>query len=266
MTGQRVPLWADQAYLRDVQYRDDANLAARQSIYAFQEPRRDLTGQVLGSLELGGGETITDIGCGNGMYLAGLAAGGHRGPVIGVDLSPGMLAAARRAAPLAGLACGDATALPVRTGAADVSLAMHMLYHVPEPERAVAELRRVTRPGGRVVVVLNAPDHLRELRELIRAGFTAAGYRADRVGFERITLDQGQELLGRQFGSVVRHDLRGQLRIPGPEPVLEYVRSMSVLRSGRDGERVVSAIAARLEFGPDDRLPVTTHAGWLVCS
>lgn len=266
MTDAIPPLWADQAYLRDVQYRDDANLAARQSIYAYQEPRRDLIGQVLGSLELGGGETITEIGCGNGLYLAGLAACGHRGPVIGVDLSPGMLTAARRAAPLAGLACGDATALPVRTNAADVSLAMHMLYHVPEPERAVAELRRVTRPGGRVAVALNARDHLRELRELIRAGFAAAGYQADRVGFERITLDQGQELLGREFGSVVRHDLRGQLLIPEPEPVLEYARSMSMLRSGQDGERVASAIAAQLEFRPGGRLPVTTHAGWLVCS
>ena len=65
---------------------------------------------------------------------------------------------------------------------------------------------------------------------------------------------------------MVRHDLRGQLRIPGAEPVLEYVRSMSVLRPGHDRERLVSAIAARLEFRPDGHLPVTTHAGWLVCS
>jgi len=200
VTGEHVPLWADQAFLRDVQYRDDANLAAR------------------------------------------------------------------LAAPLAALACGDATALPVRTGAADVALGMYMLYHVPEPERAVAELRRIARPGGRVVVALNGAGHLLELRQLIRAGFAGSGYQADLVSFDRITLDQGPELLGRQFGSVVRHDLRGQLRIPGPEPVLNYVRSMSGLRPGPDGERVARAIAARLEFAPGGRLAVTTHAGWLVCS
>lgn len=73
-------------------------------------------------------------------------------------------------------------------------------------------------------------------------------------------------VLGREFGSVIRHDLPGQLRIPGPEPVLAYARSMSVLPSGPDGERVTRAIAAELEFGGDGSFWVTTHAGWLVCS
>ena len=143
---------------------------------------------------------------------------------------------------------------------------MHMLYHVPEPERAVAELRRITRPGGRVIVALNAGGHLRELRAMIRAGFAAAGHEPGDIGTERVMLDRGEELFGREFGSVVRHDLPGRLRIPGPEPVLDYVRSMSVLRSGQDGERVAGEIAARLEFGPDGYLAVTTHAGWLICS
>lgn len=266
MTDELAPLWADQSFLRDVQYRDDANLAARQSIYSYQEPRRDLIGLVLASLNLTGEELVVDVGCGNGHYLARLAAEGHRGPLLGADMSPGMLTAARQATSLARLACCDATALPVRTAAADVTLAMHMLYHVPEPARAVAELRRITRPGGRVVVGLNASDHLRELRRHIKAGFAATGYQAGQVGFgERITLDQGEELLGRHFGSVVRHDLPGLLQIPEPGPVLDYVRSMSVLGSEPGAERAVSQIAARLEFSPDGFLSVTTHAGWLIC-
>ena len=66
-----------------------------------------------------------------------------------------------------GAAGADATALPLPDGVADLTLAMHMLYHVPDPSQAVRELRRVTRPGGRVVIGLNGPDHLRELRELV---------------------------------------------------------------------------------------------------
>ena len=99
MTEQHAPLWADQSFLRDVQYRDEANLAARQSIYAYAEPKRNLIGLALASLELAGRETVADVGCGNGRYLAGLAARGHRGRVLGLDLSPGMLSAARLAAP-----------------------------------------------------------------------------------------------------------------------------------------------------------------------
>ena len=63
------------------------------------------------------------------------------------------------------LVAADATALPLPDGVADLTLAMHMLYHVPDPSQAVRELRRVTRPGGRVVIGLNGLDHLRELRD-----------------------------------------------------------------------------------------------------
>ena len=87
--------WADRAFLRDVQYRTDANLAARQSIYAYQDPHIDLQGTVLDLAAPAAGETVCDVGCGNGMYLAELARRGFAGRVLGLDLSTGMLAAAR---------------------------------------------------------------------------------------------------------------------------------------------------------------------------
>lgn len=80
-------LWADRDFLRDVQYRTDANLAARQSIYAYQHPRIDLPARILDVAAPAGGETVADIGCGNGAYLAELARPGFAGRVIGADLS-----------------------------------------------------------------------------------------------------------------------------------------------------------------------------------
>ena len=53
------------------------------------------------------------------------------------------------------MAAGSADALPLRTGSVDAALAMHMLYHLPRPEAGLAELRRVLRPGGRLVVSTN---------------------------------------------------------------------------------------------------------------
>jgi len=192
--------WADPRHLRSVQYKTEANLAARQSIYAYQDPPVDLPARVLDLAAPAETDTIADIGCGNGRYLAELARRGFPGPVIGVDLSPGMLQAARdhlnaaaasRAAFAAGavaaalatataaggsqslasmaLISADATALPLRDGTAGITLASHMLYHVPEPAAALSELRRVTRPGGRVIIVLNGADHLRQLRAALAA-------------------------------------------------------------------------------------------------
>jgi ubiquinone/menaquinone biosynthesis C-methylase UbiE len=58
-------------------------------------------------------------------------------------------------------------ALPLRDGAVDVALAIHMLYHVPSREAAVRELRRVVSPGGTCIAVTNGSRHTRSLRDLV---------------------------------------------------------------------------------------------------
>ena len=87
---------AERDFLRGTQYKTDANLAARQSIYAYQHPRIDLQARVLDLAAPAPSDTIVDVGCGNGTYLATLARRGFAGRVLGVDLSLGMLTAARQ--------------------------------------------------------------------------------------------------------------------------------------------------------------------------
>src|SRR5258706_14710373 len=169
-------------------------------------------------------------------------------------------------APAAWLFAGDAARLPLRDGAGDLTLAMHMLYHVAEPTVAVVELRRATRPGGRVVVGLNSDDHLTEHRALVTAELFAAGLHASHVVRERIRLDAGAELLAGVFDSVIRHNVTGELRLPDQRPVADYVRSMSITQSTPEGEQLVQAVTGRLNFDADGIFRVTTHSGWLVCA
>lgn len=263
--------WDDRAYLRGTQYKTDINLAARQSIYAYQQPRLDLAARVLDLAGPAPSDTIADVGCGNGMYLAELTGRGLPGRVLGVDLSLGMLAAARqRTATAAGpgtsaarvaLAAGDATALPLRDGVADLTLAAHMLYHVPEPADAVRELRRVTRPGGRVVIVLNGAGHLRQLRAAIAAALGDAG--APRG--ERVTLDDGESTARSLFGQVTRHDFTTELRVPAPEPIADYVRSLPRTRHGADLTDLATTAAAAIPKTPEGHYLITTHTGCLIC-
>jgi SAM-dependent methyltransferase len=179
--------WADRSFLRDVQYRTDANLAARQSIYSYQHPHIDLQSRVLDLAAPAAGETVS---------------------------------------------------------------------------RAVRELRRVTRPGGRVVIGLNGLGHLRQLRAIV------ATARGDDIWgqHERLTLDDGAALAGRYFSTVTRHDFVSELRIPGPEPVADYVRSMSGTQHSADPEPLVASVVARFPADPGAVLTVTTHAGCLICT
>ena len=278
MANDHPRLLVDREYLTTVQYRTDANLAARQSIYQFQHPRIDLRAMVCDRAGLAGTEVVADIGCGNGLYLAELARRGHRGRLLGVDLSAGMLAAARAAVsahtvpahtvPAAGVVVGDAAALPLADGAAEVTLALHMLYHVPDRAAAVRELRRITRDGGSVLVVLNGPDHLHELRELTSEAAAAVGqppgaFWAD-TGDGGLDIDHGADLLASAFGAVERHDFAAELVVPDPGPVLDYVASMRVTQGLADPGALVAAAAGLLAARGDGPIRIRTRSGCLV--
>jgi SAM-dependent methyltransferase len=133
MSTDNGPLWASRPSFKEVQYRTDANLVARQSVYAYADPRYNLPAVFLDLVSLCGDESVVDVGCGNGAYLAELARRGHRGRLAGVDLSAGMLAAAARRAPSAAVLAGDAAALPLRDHAAGLTVAAESQQHPGPP-------------------------------------------------------------------------------------------------------------------------------------
>ena len=102
------------------------------------------------------GSIVLDVGCGAGTDL--LLAATHIGPTgraIGVDMTQSMVARARSGAQAAGLSnvdvrLGDATALPVEDNSIDVLISNGVFNLVPDKERALAEIFRVIKPGGRL--------------------------------------------------------------------------------------------------------------------
>lgn len=275
--------WADRAFLRGSQYKTDVNLAARQSIYAYQHPRIDLAARVLDLAGPAPSGLAVDIACGNGMYLAELARRSFPGRVLGLDLSAGMLSAARQRLtaaspappapapatspnpaaspnPAVALTVADATALPLPDGAASLALAMHMLYHVPDPAEAFRELRRVTRPDGRAVIGLNGAGHLRQLRAAVAA---AAGNDPATL-VERISLDDGEIMAGSFFARVTRHDFVTELRVPAAGPLADYLRSTAGT-SHAVGAEQVDAVLAAIPRSPEGHFVISAHAGCLIC-
>jgi len=92
-----------------------------------------------------------DVATGTGLVARCLAERHPRLRLVGVDLSPGMLAVARAALPGAEWVQGDAEDLPIENGSADLVTCVTALHLFPDADRAISEFARILRPGGRLV-------------------------------------------------------------------------------------------------------------------
>jgi SAM-dependent methyltransferase len=178
-------------------------------------------------------------------------------PAARAGIATLQLAASARDIGTAALVNADATALPLRPASVDLTLAMHMVYHVPVPLDALRELRRVTRPGGTAVIGLNGVSH----QEALRAALTAAGVPAPG---ERLRLDEGEKLARSVFTRVTRHDFTAPL-FPPAEAVAACVRSLSEVQRLSDPVPLVSRVLSDLFPNGQDCRPIMSHSGILIC-
>ncbi|HET8834604.1 MAG TPA: class I SAM-dependent methyltransferase [Gemmatimonadales bacterium] len=111
-------------------------------------------------LVVGAGERVLDVACGTGNLAIPAARMGAR--VTGIDIAPNLIVQARLEARAAGcditFEVGDAESLPYLDGQFDVAVTMFGAMFAYRPERAAAELLRVTRPGGRVAMANWTPE------------------------------------------------------------------------------------------------------------
>lgn len=209
-------------------------------------------------VEIGPGETVIDVACGTGI-VARTAARRVRsdGTVVGVDINPAMLDAARRFAadvvPTIDWREGDAAALPADDAGFDVALCQQALQFLPDPTVALREMHRVLRPDGRLgLAVLRPVEHNPAYVPLADAMERHLGEEAGemmRSPFPRWDRDALRDLVsGAGFRGVEVHlDVRA-VRYPSPGAFLAQEAASSPMAdrfAALDGE-TRSAIAAEL--------------------
>ncbi|MEV8097272.1 class I SAM-dependent methyltransferase [Kitasatospora sp. NPDC085879] len=115
--------------------------------------------------EVGAGAPVADLGCGPGHVTAWLAGRGVA--AVGIDLSPGMVAAARREHPRSEFREGDLRHLPAADGEFAAAVALYSVIHLEPSELrgAFEEMRRVLRPSGQLLVAFHLGEEVRHLTE-----------------------------------------------------------------------------------------------------
>lgn len=149
-----MPAGSDDPYARIADL-DDATVAAladRLEIRASDPRQHELWDAVLARIPDVTGARVLDVGCGTGIITRKIALLPAVGEAVGVDPCPGFVERAHRRAPQLRFNVADARALPFPDHAFDGAMFATTLCHVPAPDRALAEARRVLRPGGFLLV------------------------------------------------------------------------------------------------------------------
>jgi SAM-dependent methyltransferase len=263
-------LGTDPDYLRDVQYKDPANLDARITLHAKHSWSAEPWYPWLAArIEWPPRADVLEVGCGSGRLWVNIVSLLPSIRLTLTDLSEGMVAAARRAVSslsgveLVGARTCDAQDLPFADRTFDVAVANHMLYHVPDPGRAAAELARVLRPTGVLLAATNGPRHLDAVSDLQRQVFGSSP--SAFVG-RRFGKDNGADVLGTAFGHVRWHQHESELVCTDPEDVYAFIASTSLAQAFPERMATLrDVVDARFEAG-GGALRAATDSGCFVAS
>jgi SAM-dependent methyltransferase len=231
----------DRRWLLEEQYTTDDNLRSRIELHRrFSTGAQSFHRWVFDRLDVPADSTILELGAGRAELWrenADRIPPGWRLTIT--DLSPGMVEAARSSGVEAEFTVVDAQEIPFANESFDVVIANHMLYHVPDRPRALAEISRVLAPGGLLVATTVGDDHLLEVKELARRHAPAYVWEGNAA---RFGIGTGREQLEAFFADVRLETHPDSLEVTDAAAVVAFVQSLS----GADTADI-AAIAAEVE-------------------
>jgi SAM-dependent methyltransferase len=222
---------SDLTYLRDEQYKDASNLNARIQLHRrFSTNRYSFFRWTFDHLldALGPEAHILEVGCGPAhLWNRNLDRLPPGWQITLTDFSPGMIDEAHQAIAghegQFGFQVADVQYLPFGDAAFDAAVANFMLYHVSDRPRALAELARVLRPGGRLFACTNGANNMLDVKVLMDRFHPD---RTNALSSDRFNLQNGGEQLAPFFADVAIVPYEDALVVTEAQPLIDYIKSM----------------------------------------
>jgi ubiquinone/menaquinone biosynthesis C-methylase UbiE len=226
----------DPKYLKNEQYKDSTRLQARARLHAdySRNPYGWFEWQFDFYRDLPTNARILEVGAGAGwLWLKNWQRIPSGWDITLSDFSAGMVEEQRQnlakiARPFH-FAQIDVQAIDYADETFDAVIANHMLYHVPDRPKAIAEMRRVLKSGGTLFTATNGDRHLQEIHQLMaRFGFQSNEYLDGFVGVRGYTLESAVEQLHVSFKHVEMHRYDDEILLTEPQPLIDYILSFPI--------------------------------------
>ncbi|MDR9854227.1 class I SAM-dependent methyltransferase [Paenibacillus sp. VCA1] len=211
-------------------YGTEQNLKAKYEVLETYGLRKETFEEwLIGKLKLTGSELVLDVGAGNGRFSlpVGRMLKGSGGFLAACDLAEGVMIPSRVQAEKESLPIlhmqADAENLPFLSEQFDLVMANHMLYHLPNLNRGLAEMGRVLKQSGRLLATTNSEKGMPELfglhlNTMDRLGIPF-GVKEELIAF---SLENGEQTLSKHFKQVESWTYEAGFMVKEPEPVFQY--------------------------------------------
>jgi ubiquinone/menaquinone biosynthesis C-methylase UbiE len=241
--------FTDQQYLKTEQYKDSSNLEARMEIHRrfSTNPQGWYNWLFDVLLKLPPNARILELGCGPAYMWKECSSRIPSGWDITLsDLSPGMLDAAWRNLVVTGRAFQfkeiDAQEIPFENETFDAVIANFMLYHVPDRPKALREIKRILKPGGKLIAATAGKNHMQEMMNYLQQVHISNVWESYANPF---TLENGFDQLRAVFPNVNISRYEDSLNVTEVESIMAYIRSS--LRATELSENELAKVEVNLE-------------------